>query len=722
MAYQKKYYFSFKDIRLTERTHLVELWQNTEDVLVAEEIKGHMNPFSVEMPEIDHKFQVVRGCGCQINLLSETDMKFFTGLYHVNPTDFMVKHYIDSVINFVGYLNAEMMSEPYDIDFNYQVSLTGNDGFSLMDRFSFIQLDESNYTGVKSKFELLQIIFAKIGLPFTEYRIALATTFTGYSGDIDSSLLHESYVDCANFYDEDDKPMSLRAVVESILAPYGAHIRAESGNIYITDIHSLASLTDVVYKRFTMSTGAYVADVTIPNVKAIADIGYMGTGHSIERSGGVNRQVVSYSPYPTKTILEESLIGTDEFTTVPSTFSIKDGYKYKTLQDNKYWEIDTAKLYNLNPTTFEISYFENEEDANVYLRYPRYGGLNGRVAFLKDGQYLNVSGASLNPLSTDPDRPLRRRTKYYDGVAFLITGQILIKTKNNPYDDSQVSKDINSIGLSCVIKVGSRYYDQATNSWTTTPSKFFIYVNDNQNSVISDKFIDIKNPNYGSNNGGEIKIIVGNISEDITIDGDLEFEIWSEYRTHSTTDVNYVTNSEDVKEIWIKEVSIELVNFDGSEIQDNDIEYIGLLDRTFQNEGEKIELTCGTDTQFADRGKILKSDGTNYTDIREWTRNAQSFKIEELLLGSVSSNYRAGFVTLSNMKLKNSFSLQNVLTDTFITKSVMIPDSNPPEYTQELSKMMAKSAMINYQDDVVECSLEEILPDELIIVKDTSIT
>ncbi|MEN6295612.1 MAG: hypothetical protein ABFD61_05740, partial [Chloroherpetonaceae bacterium] len=97
MAYQKKYYFSFKDIRLTERTHLVELWQNTETVLTAEEIKGHMNPFSVEMPEIDHKFQVVRGRGCQINLLSETDMKFFTGLYHVNPTDFMVKHYIDGV-------------------------------------------------------------------------------------------------------------------------------------------------------------------------------------------------------------------------------------------------------------------------------------------------------------------------------------------------------------------------------------------------------------------------------------------------------------------------------------------------------------------------------------------------------------------------------------------------------------------------------------------------
>lgn len=699
MAYQKKYYFSFKDIRLTERTHLVELWQNTETVLTAEEIKGHMNPFSVEMPEIDHKFQVVRGCGCQINLLSETDMKFFTGLYHVNPTDFMVKHYIDSVINFVGYLNAEMMSEPYDIDFNYQVSLTGNDGFSLMDRFSFIQLDESNYTGVKSKFELLQIIFAKIGLPFIEYRIALSTTFTGYSGDADSSILHESYVDCANFYDEDDKPMSLRAVVESILAPYGAHIRAELGNIYITDIHSLASLTDVVYKRFTMSAGAYVADVTIPNVKAIADIGYMGTGHSIERSGGVNRQVVSYSPYPTKTILEESLIGTDEFTGVPETFNMKDGYNYKTLTGNRFWEIDAAKLINLNPTTFEISYpiTDYEENANTYLRFPRYGGLNGRVISLINGQYVNISGAS--PEWTGGGLVPFRYTR---GVKFIITGKVLVKTKDNPYDDSQTSKNITGLVLSIRIKVGNKYYGFGLDGykWRTDAVNYFITTQTSQNEVIADKFVDI-----GVNGiGGEITVF--NPLEELTIDGNLEFEIWSEYKTHSTTDVNYVTNSEDVQEIWIKEVSIELVNFDGSEIQDNDIEYIGLLDRTFQNEGEKIELTCGTDTQFSDRGKILKSDGTNYTDIKQWTRNAQTYKIEELLLGSVSSNYRAGFVTLSNMKLKNSFALQNILTDTFIGSA----------------KMMVKSAMINYQDNVIDCSLEEILPDELIIVKDASIT
>lgn len=704
MAYQKKYYFSFKDIRLTERTHLVELWQNTEDVLTAEEIKGHMNPFSVEMPEIDHKFQVVRGCGCQINLLSETDMKFFTGLYHVNPTDFMVKHYIDSVINFYGYLNAEMMSEPYDIDFNYQVSLTGNDGFSLMDRFSFIQLDESNYTGVKSKFELLQIIFAKIGLPFTEYRIALATTFVGQSEDLDKSILHESYVDCANFYDEDDKPMTLRAVVESILAPYGAHIRAELGNIYITDIHSLASLTDVVYKRFTMSTGAYVADVTIPNVKAVSDIGYLGTGHSIERSGGVNRQVVSYSPYPVKAIIEDSLIGTDEFETVPATWSTKNGnvgvglppYYYKTLETNETWEIDPIYDFVLDPPTFEASFGQSdvEDNAQIYLRHKTYP-LIQPIANYKKNTYLSIPSVSISStVSTQfGDK------NYFKGVAISINAELLIKTVLNPYETGfELSYLVIKAYIYMYIGIGDYWYNSTTKRWSKTKALTQIEVSDAQNSVIADRFVKIGKAGKG------IVIPIGNSDEDFILFGDLHIEIQSKHITY--TKISSHENFTGVMEMWYKNIDITLSNLDGTDIVDNDVEYIGLLDKTFQNEGEKITLTCGTDTQFADRGKILKSDGTNYSDIKEWTRNAQSFKIEELLLGSVSSNYRAGFVTLSNMKLKNSFSLQNILTDTFIWSA----------------KMMVKSAMINYQDNVVECSLIEILPDELIIVKDTSIT
>lgn len=693
MAYQKKYYYTFVKLGTSE-VHTVELWQNTGATLTAEQVTAALNPFVVEMPELDHKFQVVRGSGCTINLLSKTDGQFFTGLYHVDPQEFMVKHYIGGSLNWIGYLNAEMTDEPYDINFNYPFSITGNDGFSLMDRFSFVQSDASQYTGIKSKFEILQICLNKIALPYNEIRIALATT--GPTIGVNESLLHVSYVNCANFYDEDGKPMSLREVVESILATYGAYIRLEDTNIQICDIDTLARNSSVTYRRFTQSTGAYVGAIAIPNTKDISVIKYARTGSRKELSGGVNRQVVSYSPYPVKTIMNESLIGTDEFTTESETWSTKDGYYYKTLEGNTYWDIDLAKQVSLNPSTFEISYLTNQEDANIYLRFPRYAGLNGRVAYIKDNPYLNISGASINPIISEPGRPIRRRTKYYDGVAFLITGHVLVKTKDNPYDDSEVGKNIITLGLSCRIKVGNKYYNSAINGWDTTGTNFDLYTDDPNNEIIADKFVHIGEKGNGA------RIIVGNISTEIVLDGELEFEIWSEYKSNTKENTTLITNSTDIKEIWLNQISIELVNFDGSEIEDNDKEYIGLLDKTFQNEGEKIELTCGTDTQFADRGKILNLDGAEYKDIREWTRAGQTAKIEELLLVSLSSNYRSGFITLSGMKLKQAFSLQNVITDTSYLST---------------KKLMVKSATINYHENSVECSLVEISPDDLTIVR-----
>jgi hypothetical protein len=508
-------------------------------------------------------------------------------------------------------------------------------------------------------------------------------------------------VNCANFYDEDNKPMSLREVVESILAPYGAFITVESGNIYITDIHTLASDSTPTFKRFLVSDWSYIADITISNEKAIATIGYMGTGQNIELSGGVNRQVVAYSPYPIKTIIEQSLINLEEFETVPETWSEKGTYtpkyKYKTLETNDYWEIDLAKTVILNPCTFEISYYPLEKDANIYMRFPRYGGLNARCFYLKYLQYISISGASTNPVISTLGRPIRRRTKYYDGVAFRISGQILVKTKDNPYDETAVSKKISRVALSCRIKVGDMYFNQSINGWDTTPQNFDLWTSIENNEVLVDTFVNLGELGEG------IQIIIGNITTDIVLNGDFEFEVWSEYKTVlKDGTITPIVNSTDVSEIWLKEMSFELVTFDGLEIQDNDIEYIGLLDKTFQNEGEKITLTCGTDSQFADRGKILKYESSKYTDIRTWTRQSQTYKIEELLLNSLSSNYKAGFVALSGMKLKNLFNSINILTDSFISGK----------------KMMVKSANINYQDNITECNLVEILADQLTIVKE----
>ena len=690
MAYQKKYYFQFTDP--VSRVHVVELWQNTGDTLTAEEIKGSANPFSVELPELNHKFQVVRGTGATIQLFSDTDMKFYTGLKHVDPTEFMVKHYIDSALNWCGYLNSDMYSEPYDINFNYIITTTANDGFALMDRFRFIQSDATNYVGIKSKWELLQICLNKLALPYTDIRVKLATTFSGFSGDSDSTILHESYVNCANFYDEDNLGMTLREVVETILAPYGAFIVQSAGSIYIVDIHTLAGGGSVTFQKFNASTYAYVSTVSVTVEKAISAVKYAGTGHGIERSGGINRQVVIYSPYPQKEIINESIVTPDEFDTVPSSFSDKDGYKYKTLEYNSIWE-------NSAPADFEESCKTETDEHFVYARLPMITNNIPLMAFKTPADYfLSVESAGIQRTYG-----INGKTKrYWDGVSILITGDILAKTVPNPYSDSLSEIELlmgnNKIvrhDINYTIQCGDYHYNQLLNRWSSTPTFNNYITTTNNNEYISNVWTPI-----GINGGGLLARIYLP-STGLILDGDLQVTIWSNTRIQKANG-ELLENNSILDETWLKNIAIKLVNIDGSEINDTDTEYIGLLDPLYANQGETITLKTGTQGRFSDRAKIMQYDGSDYSDILEWTRDSQTYKIEELLLNSLCSNHQANYVTLTNMNLKNAFSFINVLTD-----SSYLPTE----------KLMVKSANINFAENAVNCNLVEISQDTLDIVK-----
>jgi len=700
MAYQKKYYFSFKQLH-TDDIHTVELWQNTGDVLIAEEVKGLTSPFITEINDLDHKFQPVIGQGCEIGLLSETDRKFFDGLYHVDPKEFIVKHYIGLNINFLGYLNSEMYTESYDSSENYGTSITGHDGLALADRYTFLTSGGSKYTGLKTEWDILLICLNSIGIDWEEIRIALDTTFNGYSGGSDVTILHETYVSCANFYDEDDYPMSMREVMESILQPYGAQLFCQDGHVYIVDIQTRTKgiddgwLTDPVFKRFDYSTEAYIADISININKSVQELGYSGTGQSIEISGGVNKQVIAYSPYPLKNILDECLIGLDEFGTIPVGWTPHNGYFIKILEDNNYISIFATP----DIAHFESSYFQGTVDGNDindgydgYLFYtyyamddplPPYGKLYTTAAALTNPIDVNISSKS----TTD-------ERQVFDGVSIKLSFDLLVGNNlGNIYRQMHQLSDFWFSGIRLVLKakIGNLYYDGDTDSWTP-----------NSNNTFNLDFINIESSTWQN---FEKIIKIGDISTDEIYSGTLNIYFTTKIQQFKQNAwIDYDIDSGQFTSqpaVWIKNYSIKISNSDLTEIQDSDVEYIGVLNDLFKNEGEKITLTTGTDMYLADRGKLIYNDGSKNYSIKEWTRAGQTYKIEELLLNSLVSNYRYGFIKLNNMRLKEYLTILNVITDDNIQDKVF----------------MLKSAKFDHEMNDVECSLQETSPDRLTIVK-----
>lgn len=698
MAFQEKYYFTFKQM-YTDDLNRVEIWQDTADVLVAEEVLGMASPFVTEIPELDHKFQPVIGQGCEIGLLSETDRKFYNGLYHVDPQEFMVKHYIDGVINYIGYLNSEMYMESYDSVVNYGTYITGNDGLALSDRLTFVDDTEAHYEGVKSEFEVLNICLNKIGLSWDELRISLSTTFADFSGSSDKTILHESYIDSANYYDEDDYPMTIRAVLESILQPYGAQLFCYGGHVYVVDVQNRtigiddAFVTKPTFKRFTYSTGAYVADVTIAINKVIQTVGYSGTGQSIELSGGVNKQVVTYSPYPTSTVLENALVGLDEFTTVPSSWTAREDYFYKVLQGNDFFQINSAASI----ANFESSYYDGVVDGqDIFSQF------DGYLNYKYDSSNVNVMDLINKPYVSISSKPTIIVDDEYQGAGVALSFDFLCT-----FEDSKVHRRIRQhetgsrtgdkfrgLRIYLQLSIGSLFYDGDTGTWLADSSKEF-YV----------EFTDIQREKWVS---VESIINVGDISSDDLLSGDLNLIVTSKMETYNI----YEGANNDLWEspepyysrklmVWMKNINIDIKNANNTDIPDDDVEYVGILNDKFKEEGETITLTTGTDTYSSDRAKLLYLDGSDYKSIATWTRAGQSYKVEELLLNSLVSNYRFGFIKLNNLRLRQGFSILNVLTDNNISDKVF----------------MLKSAKFDYEMNDVECSLWETSPDRLTIVK-----
>jgi len=698
MAYQKKYWFEFTS--LDNKVNRVELWQDTVITLTAEEVDSMGMPFSIEMPDLSHKFQVVRGTGCEINLLSATDRKFFDGLYHTQMKEFIVKHYIDSAINWLGYLNSEMVREVYSEAVNYPFQITGNDGFALLDRLQFLSDEGVKYSGVSSIYLLIKIALDRIALPYGSIFISLSTTFAGYSNAVDSSVLHETFVATENFYNEDGIAETMRKVIEGCLQPFGAFITQVGGDIYIVDSHTLATGSGS-FKEFDFATNAYVDTATIDLTKDIADIGYMGTGSDIERSGGKNKQVVTYSPYPVKTVFPETLLNESECDPIAPevTWSTKDpsnqGYATRYLY---YKSAANHAVYNVySPGLLELSYAQNdnggpsligelEEDACINIYTKGSTGASTKILDLKAANEVYISGAVGKSLSD---------TKTNRGLKIKISGEVYLRA------NLASNKGIGSLALKCLLRIGSKSLSDTGEFLAATESAWVAYPGTPQTY----HYIKINKPNGKDIKHGWVPFEFDgnqhNIEINTSVGGIIYFEIYSDYEFQRFDGTLHRNNADWSNAIRIRKLTLSMTDIDTEEqVGDKDVEFQGYLDKTVKEEAEQISLICGTDTTGIDRGKIMYADSGAYTPITAFTRAGQTQKIEYLLLNSLSSNYRFGYLTINSLKLENKFNQLSVITDTGIISD---------------KKFMVKSMSVNFRDNLVETAITELTVDSLTI-------
>lgn len=254
MAFGKIYYYTFKDN--DEQEYTVEIWKDGFSG-TTQLIKGDTSPFNVNYPTTTNKLQTIRGAGCDLNLLSETSMKF-VDLYIIDMLQVQIKLYKGSNMIWLGYLNSELYSEPFNEYDNYSVALTGTDGLALLERLDFLQDDGSIYTGFSDNWTIVKNILQKLNLDWNNIYVGLSTTSPEITQTSTENILERTYSLLENYYDEDGVAMNCREVLEVILKAFGAYIQIINGNVYITDNNLIAGAPTPPPVTTTTTTRPYL--------------------------------------------------------------------------------------------------------------------------------------------------------------------------------------------------------------------------------------------------------------------------------------------------------------------------------------------------------------------------------------------------------------------------------------------------------------------------------
>ncbi len=399
-----KYWFEFKG--LDDVLNRVEIL--TDSNVMPEEVHAPDEAFSLQYLTVK-KLDVVQGSQATLRLISQKIFEFI-GLHTDDMQEYTIRFYRDGRLYWLGFLDSELYSENLTDYPPYPVEFAGAD-FNITKRLKYRDGAGNRYTDVVPLITHLKRCFDLLGLPFDKLYIGCTTMANDVPADASETALHVLYMMSANFYDEDNEPMTCREVMENILRPFGLMMVQKSGSVFIYDYNTVK--LGLPMKRYNFSSFTYEAEEMVNfDLGDISDIKTLTTDASFGFEEMINNVQITSSLYGKNIFFNEPISEktlSEEFTTIE-----KDGYV------EEIHEIDK----NIEKTANEnfIIYKKDESNQTLIgakLPYAHTPDIIQPVFRVKADEVL----IRTNPL-------------YYLNVKV----QAYINTRKNPFDSDEKSK------------------------------------------------------------------------------------------------------------------------------------------------------------------------------------------------------------------------------------------------------------------------------------------
>ena len=603
------------------------------------DLEASGDPLIIELKSRDTKFTpCVCSSGANINTYSPNDMQLLD-LFTIDTKGVRTLIYKANKLFWCGFLASELYEEDYSNSENYPVSVTANDGFNILDRY--------NYDNINSTPTIWSVVTGIIGgldLPYDKLFVNIKHEFKGGTGiwgpDETETVLHKVKVMRNNYYDEDKEPLTQLQVLEAILQPFGLICFQSLGSIYILDVTQLHN-KNIDFKVYDCQTFEYVEDVSI-NKHIDLDISttlkWYRTGQSISKVGGINKQAVTYSAMTKGTALNiEDWKDENNRGDVGNWVLVDRGDKsYYVLEGAtpKAWKLTSPSILTGQKT------IEDKGEGDVYISWvnTKTGGVGW--PWEKNGNVLASYTGDTTVVTMDNEK-------------LLLKFKLYIRTSNHVRDKEKLNT-IKGLGLGVYVKINNAYL--IGGDTVGTPQLVFVRPKDfatgNTYPEYQDKWVDFNalldlGDFYSATGTGPVTIEISD--HFLIMDGG--------------GSVSYNDDRGIVEEFRVKDIEVVPIDSYNESINTDDIQYIGYLNPSLKEEGSEITLYHNSDTKghCTDQGTLLM---TNKHAIESWRKSDYPedlyIPLAETLLKAVIGNYNNSLVQLHGC-LTNHYTKLNQL-------------------------------------------------------------
>lgn len=616
----------------------------TNDTVTATRVEGAKSPFILRYDN-QKKLTPVIGSQATIGLISMSNFQFIN-LHTDDMQGYMVKFYKAGSLFWQGWLDSELYDEsPADVP-PYPVSFNASD-FNVMERLKYRDADENAFTGIVTLLEHLQRCLTKLALPFGHLYIGCTTTSPDITLTVPETILHKTYVQSGNFYDEDNEPMSCREVVDSILRPFGLSMVQINGDAYILDYNTIQQ--GLGLKRYDFATISYQAtEVVNFNYGNLHDIGFRTTSGGYGFETMINNVKITSSLYAKNPIFSADI----ETKTLSIPTNIADTTQYRLdsyAKDANVENPNGAPFYvytnkNSNSTLIGAKTAYNPTQANTRTEFRVKPSVYLTVPSVKT--YLNIKlqtyvNTRVNPFDTNDNPATDSRAKSIMLYCNLYTvdesGTPLMYYENGGAISLGWRKADNGVVPQGQFMLFFANQDikagQVLNSW---------FVNSNLNQLFNfgGGFINkIKEKDFATGLNVELQMnsLFGKVG------GKFVFEITNKSVITDPADITHTPYPVDkVKEIMFNNFSMSIKDADGEDINIDDFEFKSYINKKVASDYEDVDLkviSANTSGVVIGNGNILIPSNGLYSLVTRFTRAAQTDILERLLMCTIHSNF-----------------------------------------------------------------------------------